>query len=239
MSEILHVHTSSNTMHKHSQPSPQTLSSRSLSRVQSSQPSSLRQSGISDTVSTKRGRGPAKGPMEWGTGVKLKVEFDSKFQPIGKNEKWLKSALENIVRNEHRVPFTYIDWASIPVDILDTIWKEVEAEFDVQLSQYDESDRTPPLRDQIFHKLLGADRHGYCKTYSTEPQIKAEFDKIHARICLLESQADSVGGSRVNANQALDTSSAHQLLRESDEEIPPRSIEKSSIPSPSPLPFDE
>ncbi|CAK9162781.1 unnamed protein product, partial [Ilex paraguariensis] len=137
------------------------------------------------------------------------------------------------------------------------------AKFDAQLSQYDESDRTPALRDQIFHKLFGEDGHGYCKTYGTsvprslvyqkdtsssdtpnsafiekichvvceklEPQIKAEFDKVHARIGLLESQADSVP----------DTSSAHQLLRELDEEIPPRSIEKSSIPSPSTLPSNE
>ncbi|CAK9143976.1 unnamed protein product [Ilex paraguariensis] len=111
------------------------------------------------------------------------------------------------------------------------IWR---AEFDVQFSQYDESDRTPALRDQIFHKLFGEDGHGYCKTYGTdvprslvyqkdkcssdapnpafiekichtvceklELKIKAEFDKVHARIGVLESQADNVGGSKVNAN---------------------------------------
>ena len=43
--------------------------------------------------------------------------------------------------------------------------------------------------------------HAVCE--KLEPQIKAEFDKIHARIGLLESQADSVGGSRVNANQVV------------------------------------
>ncbi|CAK9162782.1 unnamed protein product [Ilex paraguariensis] len=49
ISEILRVHTSSNTMHKHSQPSSQAISSRSLSHVQFSRPSSDRQLGAQVT----------------------------------------------------------------------------------------------------------------------------------------------------------------------------------------------
>lgn len=58
---------------------------------------------------TRGTRSPAKGMKEWGTGVRIKIDFDATFQPVGKKAPALKGQLGQIVRNGRRVPLTYVD----------------------------------------------------------------------------------------------------------------------------------
>ncbi|XP_028087026.1 uncharacterized protein LOC114287776 [Camellia sinensis] len=70
---------------------PQQLASRlessayelSADPSSSSQPTSGHVS--SSSISTRRGRGCAKGIKEWGTGQKLDIQFDENYCPIGDN----------------------------------------------------------------------------------------------------------------------------------------------------------
>ncbi|CAL5353229.1 unnamed protein product [Camellia sinensis] len=62
------------------------------------------------TTLTRRGRGFARGIKEWGTGTKIQVKFDDKFQPVEDDGKKLKGQLGLIVRSGHRVPLTYLRW---------------------------------------------------------------------------------------------------------------------------------
>ncbi|CAK9183902.1 unnamed protein product, partial [Ilex paraguariensis] len=75
-------------------------------------------------MTKKQGQTPANGPKEWATGTKIEVEFDSTFHPVGNRASELKTAMGNIIRNGYRVPLTYIDWDSVPTDVLDSIWSE-------------------------------------------------------------------------------------------------------------------
>lgn len=83
-----------------------------------------RDSGLSSL--RRHGRGRAKGVKEWGTGAKLNVEFNAMFQPLNKLGRSFKGQLGQIVRNPHRVPLTYLSWGSVPEDIVEGIWKEVQ-----------------------------------------------------------------------------------------------------------------
>ncbi|THG15199.1 hypothetical protein TEA_009972 [Camellia sinensis var. sinensis] len=60
------------------------------------------------------------------TGAKLNVEFNAMFQPLNKLGRSFKGQLGQIVRNPHRVPLTYLSWGSVPEDIVEGIWKEVQ-----------------------------------------------------------------------------------------------------------------
>ncbi|XP_028081802.1 uncharacterized protein LOC114283176 [Camellia sinensis] len=74
------------------------------------------------TTLTRRGRGFARGIKEWGTGTKIQVKFDDKFQPVEDDGKKLKGQLGLIVRSGHRVPLTYLSWNVMHVDIKENIW---------------------------------------------------------------------------------------------------------------------
>ncbi|KAL7191960.1 hypothetical protein ACSBR2_023936 [Camellia fascicularis] len=78
------------------------------------------------TTLTRRGRGFARGIKEWGTGTKIQVKFDDKFQPVEDDGKKLKGQLGLIVRSGHRVPLTYLSWNVMHVDIKENIWQEVK-----------------------------------------------------------------------------------------------------------------
>ncbi|XP_062028834.1 uncharacterized protein LOC133744808 [Rosa rugosa] len=71
-------------------------------------------------------RGHNKGIPEWNTGVKIKIMFDSNFQPIGERATQLKSQLGQIVRDGQRIPLTLLDWKAVGPDVKEGIWKEVQ-----------------------------------------------------------------------------------------------------------------
>ncbi|XP_038706800.1 uncharacterized protein LOC120002208 isoform X2 [Tripterygium wilfordii] len=72
-------------------------------------------------------RGTAKGIKEWGTGVQIKVDFDDKFQPVGKNAAALNGQLGQIVGNGRKVSLTYADWPAVPDNNVNKdIWDEVK-----------------------------------------------------------------------------------------------------------------
>ena len=81
---------------------------------------------IVSTTLTRRGQGFARGIKEWGTGTKIQVKFDDKFQPVKNDGKKLKGQLGLIVRSGHRVPLTYLNWNVMHVDIKENIWHEVK-----------------------------------------------------------------------------------------------------------------
>ncbi|CAL5427673.1 unnamed protein product [Camellia sinensis] len=89
-------------------------------------PTVVLESRDSGPSSRRHGRGRAKGIKEWGTGAKLNVEFNAMFQPLNKLGRSFKGQLGQIVRNPHRVPLTYLSWGSVPEDIVEGIWKEVQ-----------------------------------------------------------------------------------------------------------------
>ena len=80
----------------------------------------------SESSTSKKGRGYAKGTKQWATGVKLDVKFNAFFQPMGLQGTKLKSQLGLIIRNPHRVPLTYLDWDCLPEDIQKAIWEEIQ-----------------------------------------------------------------------------------------------------------------
>ncbi|KAL7263694.1 hypothetical protein ACSBR1_001788 [Camellia fascicularis] len=53
-------------------------------------------------------------------------EFNAMFQPLNKLGRSFKGQLGQIVRNPDRVPLTYLSWGSVPEDIVEGIWKEVQ-----------------------------------------------------------------------------------------------------------------
>ncbi|XP_028087841.1 uncharacterized protein LOC114288519 isoform X1 [Camellia sinensis] len=81
---------------------------------------------IVSTTLTRRGRGLARGIKEWGTGTKIQVKFDDKFQPVDDDGKKLKGQLGLIVRSGHRVPLAYLSWNVMHVDVKENIWQEVK-----------------------------------------------------------------------------------------------------------------
>lgn len=56
----------------------------------------------------------------------MKINFDSKFQPVGPGSVQLKSQLGLIMRDGHRIPLTYLDWKSVGDEIKEDIWDEVK-----------------------------------------------------------------------------------------------------------------
>ena len=80
----------------------------------------------SSSTSSRCGRGCAKGGSEWGTGTKLDIHFDENYCPIGDNVSKLTTQVGSIVRNGNIVPLTFLDWNTVPDDILDAIWKDVK-----------------------------------------------------------------------------------------------------------------
>ncbi|GMP32789.1 hypothetical protein CsSME_00006388 [Camellia sinensis var. sinensis] len=117
---------------------PQLLSSSayepSADPSTSSQPTSGHVS--SSSTSTRRGRGCAKGIKEWGTGKKLHIQFDGNYCPIGDNVAKLTTQLGIIVRNGNIVPLTFVDWNSVPDDIVDAIWKDVKDNLNICPEEY-------------------------------------------------------------------------------------------------------
>ncbi|KAF5931753.1 hypothetical protein HYC85_027924 [Camellia sinensis] len=117
---------------------PQQLSSSayepSADPSTSSQPTSGHVS--SSSTSTRRGRGCAKGIKEWGTGKKLHIQFDGNYCPIGDNVAKLTTQLGIIVRNGNIVPLTFVDWNSVPDDIVDAIWKDVKDNLNICPEEY-------------------------------------------------------------------------------------------------------
>ncbi|KAF5747522.1 hypothetical protein HS088_TW05G00244 [Tripterygium wilfordii] len=71
-------------------------------------------------------RGTAKGIKKWGTGVQIKVDFDDKFQPVGKNAAALKGQLGQIVGNGRKFSLTYADWPAVSDNVKEDIWNEVK-----------------------------------------------------------------------------------------------------------------
>ncbi|THF94665.1 hypothetical protein TEA_002879 [Camellia sinensis var. sinensis] len=84
----------------------------------------------------QRGGGCAKGIKEWGTGKKLDIQFDENYCPIGDNVAKLTTQLGIIVRNGNIVPLTFVDWNSVPDDIVDAIWKDVKDNLNICPEEY-------------------------------------------------------------------------------------------------------
>ncbi|KAK2656904.1 hypothetical protein Ddye_009956, partial [Dipteronia dyeriana] len=82
--------------------------------------------GSSASFDKRKGRDPSQSIPEWGTRHKLHLEFDSSWDPIGPNQKILKTQLGHIVKNGMIAPLTYLEWSYMPNDLLDHIWKEVK-----------------------------------------------------------------------------------------------------------------
>ncbi|KAM7525533.1 hypothetical protein LguiA_015435 [Lonicera macranthoides] len=105
-----------------SQPPPQP----EASQLQDSHSTQQNGTSASESTSTRRGRGVARGLNTWGTGQKLHLEFNKYMQAYGPNQHHLKTHLGIIARNGEQVPLIYEQWKDMPQDILDYIWKEVE-----------------------------------------------------------------------------------------------------------------
>ncbi|XP_028052403.1 uncharacterized protein LOC114256910 [Camellia sinensis] len=73
---------------------------------------------------------------EWGTGKKLHIQFDGNYCPIGDNVAKLTTQLGIIVRNGNIVPLTFVDWNSVPDDIVDAIWKDVKDNLNICPEEY-------------------------------------------------------------------------------------------------------
>nr|XP_011465505.1 PREDICTED: uncharacterized protein LOC101297846 [Fragaria vesca subsp. vesca] len=76
----------------------------------------------SNTVS----RGHNKCILEWNTGEKVNIIFDSKFQPVRERATQLKSQLGKIVRDGRRIPLTIMDWKYVDDKVKEGIWNEVK-----------------------------------------------------------------------------------------------------------------
>ncbi|KAM7507086.1 hypothetical protein LguiA_017539 [Lonicera macranthoides] len=96
------------------------------SQLQDSHSTQQNGTSASESTSTRRGRGVARGLNTWGTGQKLHLEFNKYMQAYGPNQHHLKTHLGIIARNGEQVPLIYEQWKDMPQDILDYIWKEVE-----------------------------------------------------------------------------------------------------------------
>ncbi|PIN12351.1 hypothetical protein CDL12_15029 [Handroanthus impetiginosus] len=90
-------------------------------------------SGIEPEISKlsmkKKGRGSAKLPDEWDSGVKIQVTLNEHGQLFGVREQYNKfiSALGALARIRTYLPLNYERWSDMPLDKLDTVWKDVEA----------------------------------------------------------------------------------------------------------------
>ncbi|XP_028120336.1 uncharacterized protein LOC114317774 [Camellia sinensis] len=100
----------------------------------SSQPTSGHVS--SSSTSTRRGKGCAKAIKEWGTGTKLDIQFDKNYCPIGNNVSKLTTQLGIIVHNGNIVLLTFLDWITMPDNIIDNIWKDVKDNLNVCPEEY-------------------------------------------------------------------------------------------------------
>lgn len=79
-----------------------------------------------DSIQARQARGPALGVGQWGSGKKMRLDFNSEWQVIGPNSNKFKTQLGIIARNGHKVPLTYVEWINMPENILEEIWKEVK-----------------------------------------------------------------------------------------------------------------
>ncbi|KAK9114128.1 hypothetical protein Syun_020925 [Stephania yunnanensis] len=77
-------------------------------------------------IKTRKGRGPAKGFDDWGSGEKLHVDFNEFMQPVGVNKDKFMSQLGMIARNGQKISLTYASWKKVPPEVLDSIWSEVQ-----------------------------------------------------------------------------------------------------------------
>ncbi|KAF5747281.1 hypothetical protein HS088_TW05G00001 [Tripterygium wilfordii] len=164
-------------------PSSSRFTSQSVNESQSTD-----EFGLALSNSTNA-RGTAKGIKEWGTGVQIKVYFDDKFQPVGKNAAALKGQLGQI-DNLVDVPEGYKEEIAArnassremrgsTHTIGRTHFAQIRdrKEYEQRLSEYAESERTVAIRDQIFHELMGEDGHGYCQTYGSGIHRSAVYDR--------------------------------------------------------------
>ncbi|KAK9090629.1 hypothetical protein Sjap_023806 [Stephania japonica] len=100
------------------------------------QPSTLKPSDHSNSalgstekglrIKLKKGRGPAKGSDDWGSGEKLHLEFNEFMEPVGANKDKFMSQLGIIARNGLKVPLTYTSWSEVPSEVLNSLWREVQ-----------------------------------------------------------------------------------------------------------------
>ncbi|THG04772.1 hypothetical protein TEA_029600 [Camellia sinensis var. sinensis] len=82
-----------------------------------------------------------------------------------------------VVLRESRNGVLEQSWGSVPEDIVEGIWKEVQDEYNEQISMIDEPFKTEEVQDKIFHNLVGKDGHGYCKTYEIVVPRSAVYKK--------------------------------------------------------------
>ncbi|KAL0410742.1 UNVERIFIED_CONTAM: hypothetical protein Slati_3663900 [Sesamum latifolium] len=77
----------------------------------------------------KKGRGAAKLPDEWDSGVKIQVTLNAEGQVVGVKEQYNKycSALGALARIGTLLPLNYTSWYHMPKDKLDAVWKDVQA----------------------------------------------------------------------------------------------------------------
>ncbi|XP_004301917.1 PREDICTED: uncharacterized protein LOC101297846 [Fragaria vesca subsp. vesca] len=100
----------------------------------------------SNTVS----RGHNKCILEWNTGEKVNIIFDSKFQPVRERATQLKSQLGKIVRDGRRIPLTIMDWKYVDDKVKEGIWNEVKVEF----SEVEEPDEILHVHELVYGSLL-------------------------------------------------------------------------------------
>ncbi|KAG5561987.1 hypothetical protein RHGRI_004877 [Rhododendron griersonianum] len=92
---------------------------------------------ISKSSGSKHGRGKSLGIKGWGSGNKLKVQFDVNNKPLGDEGNSLTGQLGIMVRNSYRVPLTYLNWKSVPNHIKEGIWKEVQDNLEFYPDEYE------------------------------------------------------------------------------------------------------
>ncbi|XP_058189101.1 uncharacterized protein LOC131306710 isoform X2 [Rhododendron vialii] len=126
-----------------SQPQQQQVSTHDTTHPTSHPSSSSSTSAQANTMSnscdtgSKHGRSKSLGIKGWGSGSKLKVQFDANNKPRGDEGNSLTGQLGIMVRNSYRVPFTYLNWKSVPNHIKEGIWKQVQDNLEFCPEEYE------------------------------------------------------------------------------------------------------
>ncbi|KAF7137195.1 hypothetical protein RHSIM_Rhsim07G0133200 [Rhododendron simsii] len=117
-----------------SQPQQQQVSTHDTTQANTMSNSRLTTSKPSGS---KHGLGKSLGIKGWGSGSKLKVQFDVNNKPLGDEGNSLTGQLGIMVQNSYRVPLTYLNWKSIPNHIKEGIWKEVQDNLEFCPDEYE------------------------------------------------------------------------------------------------------
>ncbi|THF94056.1 hypothetical protein TEA_018390 [Camellia sinensis var. sinensis] len=129
----------------------------------------------------------------------------------------------------YRVPLKYINWNSVPKDVIESIWKEVKTQFNEHLSKVPEHLRTTDTLDQIFCEMVGKDGKSYCQTYSS---AVSALDKQDTNPSYAFNLSTIIEIAQQVKEEVSDASSEHLFVESVGDDIS-QSQEDSHAPSPS------